>query len=301
MHWTATGVLAHGLGGRSDLPIPLFMAVLGATTALVVSFVLLYGLWPTSRLAGVSAAEPKSGYGWVHALFVVALRGIGLVAFAVTIAALWIGSKVDNVGSLMVYVIVWVGIPLASVLIGDLWKALNPFDTIAALVGWISRRRLLPMPKPFEDDGRFITSHWPAALGIAAFSWLELCFHSRSEMRPLATLVTIYCAVILAITAVFGRAFLRTGEGFGALFGLIAAMAPVTRGPNGRLKLQWPFVGLANADIHTGTAALVLVTLGGTTFDGISRSTFSRIPGFAVMTAMTWIMGRFLRCGCLTI
>lgn len=276
MQWTAAGVLAHGLGGRSDLPIPMFLALVGGVTTLIATFVLLYGLWPTPLLAGVSAAEAKPGRGWVHAIFVIAMRFIGLAAFAVTLTALWIGSKVDNVGPLMVYVIVWVGIPLASVVVGDLWKALNPFDTIAAIIEWIGRGRLRRMPDAFEDDGRFITSHWPAALGVAAFSWLELCYHARSEMRPLATIVTIYCAVILATTAVVGREFLRTGEAFGALFTLIAAMAPVTRKPNGRLKLQWPFVGLSGADIRTGTAGLVLVMLGGTTFDGISRSTFWR-------------------------
>jgi len=38
-------VLAHGLGGRSDLPIPLWLAVYGATAAVLISFYVLARFW----------------------------------------------------------------------------------------------------------------------------------------------------------------------------------------------------------------------------------------------------------------
>jgi hypothetical protein len=34
-------ILAHGLGGRSDLPVPLWLAQYGAAAALLVSFTVL--------------------------------------------------------------------------------------------------------------------------------------------------------------------------------------------------------------------------------------------------------------------
>jgi hypothetical protein len=48
-------ILAHGLGSRSDLPVPLWMAQYGAATALVVSFTALGTFWPTPRLEGAAA------------------------------------------------------------------------------------------------------------------------------------------------------------------------------------------------------------------------------------------------------
>jgi hypothetical protein len=41
---------AHGLVGRSDLPIPDWMFTWGAAAVLIVSFVALAVLWPTPRL-----------------------------------------------------------------------------------------------------------------------------------------------------------------------------------------------------------------------------------------------------------
>ncbi|MFN2494629.1 MAG: hypothetical protein ABR608_01800 [Pseudonocardiaceae bacterium] len=38
-------VLAHGIGTRSDLPLPIWLAALGAGTALMISFLVLAMLW----------------------------------------------------------------------------------------------------------------------------------------------------------------------------------------------------------------------------------------------------------------
>ena len=45
-------VLAHGVGGRSDLPAPLTVTLLGAGTAVLFSFLALHVLWLTPRLQG---------------------------------------------------------------------------------------------------------------------------------------------------------------------------------------------------------------------------------------------------------
>lgn len=45
----ATPAAAHALGGRSDLPLPLWLFAYGAGTAVVISFAALGLLWPSSR------------------------------------------------------------------------------------------------------------------------------------------------------------------------------------------------------------------------------------------------------------
>ena len=42
--------MAHGIGGRGDLPVPLEFFLVGAALALVVSFVALTVMWPEPRL-----------------------------------------------------------------------------------------------------------------------------------------------------------------------------------------------------------------------------------------------------------
>ncbi len=47
--------LAHGVGSRGDLPLPLWQFVWAAVASIVISFVALGALWKTPRLA--EAAE----------------------------------------------------------------------------------------------------------------------------------------------------------------------------------------------------------------------------------------------------
>ena len=56
---TTGGVLAHGIGGRSDLPVPLWLAQYGAAAALLVSFTVLALFWRTPRLEGPAARDGR--------------------------------------------------------------------------------------------------------------------------------------------------------------------------------------------------------------------------------------------------
>jgi hypothetical protein len=101
---------------------------------------------------------------------------------------------------------------------------------------------------------------------------------------------------MMAGAARFGRRWLRTGDGFAALFSLIAAMAPWTRDEAGHVRWRWPIAGLANLSPIAGTRALVLVTLGGTTFDGFTRTriwaeTVAGDEGWALTLRNTMGMG----------
>ena len=51
-------LLAHGIGTRTDLPIPLGLAVYGSAMAVLISFAALGLLWPRSRLTGDAAGRP---------------------------------------------------------------------------------------------------------------------------------------------------------------------------------------------------------------------------------------------------
>ena len=115
-------------------------------------------------------------------------------------------------------------------------------------------------------------SHWPATLGLFAFVWLELAYYEPASPRVLAYAISAYSVAVLAMAARFGRRWLQTGEAFTVLFGLIAALAPVGRRDDGRLTLRVPFAGLSTLQPRRGTVAVVLVVLGSTTFDGVSRT-----------------------------
>jgi hypothetical protein len=271
-------VFAHAVGGYRELPIPKWLAIWSGGAALVISFLLLYLLWPTPRLARASMGKVlASSTRYLHDAIVVVLRAVGLLLFATTLIALWFGSanSAENIAPVMIYVFLWVGVPFASLIFGDLWQALNPFDTLAAATGAVRDRVWRRAPDALEYDGTIATSYWPAVVGLFAFMWLELCYHDNQDISRIAIVVTAYSVFVLAATARYGRAWLRTGEAFGAYFGLIARMAPLTVDRDTRrIRVRPPFSGLSTLATRPGITLLVLVSLGGTTFDGITRTRF---------------------------
>ena len=170
-----------------------------------------------------------------------------------------------------------------SALVGDLWRVISPFPALAAVV---DRLRGRPAGVPY------LLGHWPAVGLLFGFVWLELAYPDRADPRQLAVAIIVYTAVVLAGAARWGEPFLRQGEAFAAFFGLLAAMAPVYADDEGRLRLRPPLSGLATMEVLPGTVAMIIVALGSTTFDGLSRTRLwvDRVSGLGkwpLMIALT--------------
>ena len=55
-------VLAHGVGTRTDLPIPIGLALFGAGAAILITFSVLLLFWRTPRLGGAGSGRAFPGY-----------------------------------------------------------------------------------------------------------------------------------------------------------------------------------------------------------------------------------------------
>lgn len=273
---------AHGLGGRADLPLPVWMFSYGAAAVLIVSFTALAIFWPRPRLEDAGGAGVVVLPAAAARVALVAARAVGLVLLVVVIAAAFVGVDLalDNLAPVMVFIVVWVGCQLAAAVVGDVWAAFNPFDTIGAAVERITG--------PVERD--YSLGHWPAAVLFLLWGWYELIYPSRAQPRTLGLVLVVYLVVVVAMVARWGRARLRDAELLTAWFALLAAMAPLHRDAEGRLRLRAPLSGLAQIEAQPGTAALVLVALGVTSFDGVARTQlWFDITGSLDRTALVFV------------
>ena len=264
----ASPAAAHGVGGRTDLPLPLWLFTYGAAAALVLSFVALRALWPRPRLAAAAHGTPfPSPLQQLAPALAIAGRVVGLAGLAgVLTAATWgAANSADNIAPVALYVVFWVGLQVLSAVAGDVWRVVNPFDTIAAAV-----RRAVP--------GRLVTSdsgpEWTAAAMLFSFLWLELAYFDSAEPRAIAVWLAAYTVTAVTGAVVWGPGWLRRGEGFTVLFGLLAHLAPIGRDAEGRLRFRPPLSGLSEVKATSGIVAVIIVTLGSTTFDGLSRTSF---------------------------
>ncbi|TDD52124.1 hypothetical protein E1263_29585 [Kribbella antibiotica] len=253
----------HGIGGRGDLPVPLWLAIYSAGAAVAVSFFALAAFWSRPRfetaggtaLAALTRLVDSRALRWL-------LKLVGLAALAMLIGSAWFGSDspAENPAPTWLYVWIWVGIIPLSLLLGPIWRLANPLRTIASLVRRTSYRRL--------PEG---VAYWPAVAGLAGFLWLELCYPEASEPIVVAAFVTVYAVVNVAAGIVYGPAWFATGDSFEVYAEVLARLSPLGRGADGRLVIRNPLAGLATLPQQPGIVALLCLLLGSTAFDGISR------------------------------
>ncbi|GAA1840343.1 hypothetical protein GCM10009836_19600 [Pseudonocardia ailaonensis] len=266
-------VLAHGVGTRGDLPVPVGAAALAAGLVLVGTFLVLGRLWRTPRLRGADAGRPLPE---PPALLTVATRALVLVAFVAVIVIGLVGppETPDNLAPWVLYVNVWVGIVPVSLLLGPVWRAVNPLRTLHAGLS-----RLLRI-----DPGRGVADLsprvglWPAAFALGAFGWLELAHPEPADPRLVAWCLIGYAVVQTGAALVFGRSWFAHGDGLEVWSTLLGSLAPVGRRRDGRLVLRNPLDGLETVHPQPGLVAVVLVLVGTTAFDGLSRSALWTVP-----------------------
>lgn len=267
----ASTASAHGIGERGDLPLPKGFFIWAAALAVVLSFLIAaMKRAPTSPDGELPGR--RLGHWTVTARTIISpfIRSVGLVALGVAIWAGFAGEQSPdvNIAPMMLFVVLWLGVVWASALIGDIWRMLNPWDTLAMF----GSRRMGTAPEPDPQDRSLRYSYWPAAAGLSAFQWFELAHPEPSRPQNVAIALSVYTVVMLAGAMRYGRVWLQTGEAITVLCRLIAAISPIGRDRDGELRLRWPFVGLSSVEHRRGLAAVVLTVLGGTTFDGITRS-----------------------------
>lgn len=252
--------------GRADLPIPEEMFAVAAAVVLVVSFLALAGGWSSPRLQDM----PERRMFALPRTVDVVLGALGIAAFAVVVYAGLAGtdSQRDNIAPTAVYVVFWVGVPFASLLLGDVWRLLSPWRALGRAAGWAAKRLArdgeLPEPLPYPER----LGNWPAAAGVVAFGICELCWATAREPTPLAILMLVYFAIQLVGMSLYGvEAWTRRADAFGAYFSLFARLAPVVR-RDGVLMARPPGVGAARLRPIAGTVALLVCAIGVTAFDG---------------------------------
>jgi hypothetical protein len=260
---------AHGLVGRADLPIPTYLFTYGAAIVLFVSFLGLAVLWPEPRLQEPVEKPWFRMPRWVDP----ACGAIGVAVFVLVVVSGMAGTKTatDNFADTFIYVLFWVGLVIVSVLLGDVFRAFNPWRAVARFAAWAGfafrQPRGGPVPYPVW------LGRWPAALGILGFAWLELAYANKTDPELLALLAVGYAGVQLAAMAFYGiEPWCEKGDAFGVYFNLFSRISAFRRRDDRMVVRRRLLSGLPQLDIAPGTTVLVCVMIGSTSFDGFSST-----------------------------
>ena len=259
-------VIAHGIVGRADLPIPGTWFGVAAAVVLVVSFASLAVGWTRPRLE-VIRERPLVR---VPLAVDVVFGAVGVAVLALAVYAGLAGTDIeqDNFAPTAIYVTFWVGVPVLSLFVGDVFRLLSPWRALGRAVGALVQRTggedvAEPLPYPAR------LGRWPAVAGLVAFAICELCWGRGTDPQVLAVCALLYVAVQCIGQGLYGvEAWSRNGDAFGVYFGLFAALSPFRRREDRTLVVRPPLSGAPRMLRPPGTVALLCVAIGSTTFDG---------------------------------
>ena len=262
---------AHGIGGSKDLPIPPALAIAGAAGALQVSFTVLALAWRTPRFDAALQGRPVP---WLQRMvdsapWHVLLRGVGLVFAAyVGWAALAGPDLVVNPTFGVVYVWLWVGLVPASLLFGPVVHSLSPLRTLHLLLC----RGLGRDPAASLRQLPGWVGCWPGAVGLFAFTWLELASPDSTSLHALQLWFAGYATALGAGAVLFGQRWFAAADPFEVYSSLIAHLSVFGRVSDGRLVVRGPLRNLDGVPVRPGLTAVVTVLFGSTVFDSFRDS-----------------------------
>ncbi len=261
---------AHGLVGRTDLPIPDWLFVWGAAAVLIASFVALAVLWPKPRLqehelaplpVGVSRVLTSAIVEWI-------LGAVGVALLLAVVVSGLAGIDVTdlNLAPTFVYVAFWLGLVPVSVLFGDVFGAVNPWRAVGRLIGASVQR--ISRSEPLAYPGWL--GYWPAAAGLFGFACLELVLEAGDDPSTVAIATVVYSAITFLGMALFGvERWCERGEAFGVYFGLLARLSIFERRDR-QIAVRRLLSGVPGFKALPGTVVLLAVMIGSVSFDGFS-------------------------------
>ena len=269
---------AHGFAQRYDLPVPLRLYVGGAAAAVALSFVVVayfvrgdrtVRAYPTFNLLGTVFGRVLASR---VVRFVLRLFTVFMLVLVVVAGLIGVEDPFKNIAPTAIWVVWWVGLAYVSGMLGDLWALINPWKSVFESIEWLLRRvkadaRLgLNMAYP-ERLGS-----WPVVVLFVCFIWAELIWPQSETPAEISRMVIAYSAITWMGMLVFGcRNWLRHGELFNVLFGMLARFAPteyIAERNEWNLR-PWAVGLLPDKPISTSLTVFVLLMLSSVTLDGL--------------------------------
>ena len=269
---------AHGFAERYDLPVPLRLYVGGSAAVVALSFVVVAYFvrgdrtvrhYPTFNLLGTVAGRVLASR-----VLAFVLRFFALFMLVLVIVAGLIGDDdpFKNIAPTTVWVIWWVGLAYVSGMLGDLWALLNPWRTVFEVTEWLLTRLKPNMRLGLNMNYPERVGSWPAVLLFVWFIWAELIWPASDSPAKLSQAVITYSFITWIGMFVFGsQNWLRHGEVFTVLFGLLARFAPtefLAERREWNLR-PWAVGLLPDKPMSLSLTVFVLLMLSSVTFDGL--------------------------------
>ena len=274
--------VAHALVARNDLPVPEWLFAWAASFVLIVSFFALSVSWRTPRFERDRwrPLDPRISRVLLSLPAQIAYGLVGVCLLSLAIYAGLRGTEAAdrNFALTFLYVTAWLGFPLFSVVLGDIFRPFNPWRAVGRTAGAAFTALAGRRPAHLRYPQRL--GRWPAAIGLLAVVWLEVVYGAGGVAggglvpHSVAVAALLYSVYTLAMMALFGvEQWCRTGEVFSVYFGMFGRLGCFGT-EDGRLGVRRPLAAATSWATVPGSAAVVIASIASTSFDGAQEGAF---------------------------
>ena len=236
--------LSHGIINVGDLPIPFNMVLNAAVLTVVVTFVFLKVSWKESILTSEERlfSTKQSPSGKLLGLLVLVLLTVpGLVNNET--------AKV-SVTPLILWVFLWIGVPVLGLLFGDLYAKFNPLSIIVNQKG----------------DSKNV---YVASFLFICLTWFELVWTKPGNPRHIG-IVFLLLIVVVSLVQKFYKKTIIEVDPLLVLHHLYSKMRITHKAPVFKSLLN----NLSNLAQLKGMEYFILLMIGTVTYDGLRETTF---------------------------
>ena len=236
--------LHHGIINVGDLPIPFDMVLNAAVLAVVLTFVFLKVSWKESILTSEEKlfSTNQSFSGKLFGFLILALLTVpGLVSNE--------AAKV-SISPLILWVFLWIGVPVLGLLFGDLYAKFNPLSILVNREG--------------KSKNVYIASFL-----FICLTWFELVWSKPGNPRHIGIVFLILFLTVSAIQRFYKKTIIEV-DPLLVLHHLYSKMRVTNKAPVFKTLLN----NLANLSQLKGMEYFILLMIGTVTYDGLRETTF---------------------------
>ena len=236
--------LSHGIINVGDLPIPFNMVLNAAVLTVVVTFVFLKVSWKESILTSeeklFSTKQSPTG------------RLLGLLVLILLIVPGLVNNEVAKVSiaPLVLWVFLWIGVPVLGLMFGDLYAKFNPLSIIVNQ----------------EGDSKNV---YVASFLFICLTWFELVWTKPGNPRHIGIVFVLLIVVVSLIQRFYKKTIIEV-DPLLVLHHLYSKMRVAHKAPIFRNLLN----NLSNLAQLKGMEYFILLMIGTVTYDGLRETTF---------------------------
>ena len=236
--------LRHGIINVGDLPIPFDLVLNAAVLVVVLTFVFLKVSWKESILTSKETlfSTKQSTSGKLFGFLILALLTVpGLINNE---------AATVSITPLILWVFLWIGVPVLGLLFGDLYAKFNPLSIL------VNR----------EGEANNV---YPAAFLFICLTWFELVWSKPGNPRHIGVVFLVLLVVVSVVQRFYNKTLIEV-DPLLLLHHLYSKMRITNSKPVFRTLLN----NISNLAQLKGMEYFILLMIGTVTYDGLRETTF---------------------------